>query len=279
MPPIRRYLRITKYSVLECRIYLDNPADGPRWLLNPRDPALPRIIQSVKPLVLPKLREERERTKEKGKKSKSVKDVVVQGMQVVNLVGTSDFGPDDFEVSIYITETSTRHSLLTKSKTFKDKPSSHGYSQPDTAISGSSTSRLGGGSPTILIREESDEDSMNLGSIPAAEDDDVPRTRSRQSEKEPMTVDSESDSSEGFEDMDHGFSRSKSLTFGGGDDKKLALNTSYEGFSIYGRILCLVVSHKGGRTTNPSTNQEGSRQDMMKDWIVSTQAPKEVELD
>ncbi len=25
MAPIRRYLRITKYSVLECRIYLDNP--------------------------------------------------------------------------------------------------------------------------------------------------------------------------------------------------------------------------------------------------------------
>ena len=79
MPPIRRYLRITKYSVLECRIYLDNPADGPRWLLSPRNPALPRIIQSVKPLVLPKLREERERAKEKGKKTKSVKDVVVEG--------------------------------------------------------------------------------------------------------------------------------------------------------------------------------------------------------
>jgi hypothetical protein len=79
MPPIRRYLRITKYSVLECRIYLDNPADGPRWLLNSRDPALPQIMKSVKPYVLPKLREERERTKEKGKKVKSVKDVVVEG--------------------------------------------------------------------------------------------------------------------------------------------------------------------------------------------------------
>lgn len=81
MAPIRRYLRISKYSVLECRIYLDNPADAQRWLLNPRDPVLPRVIESVRPLVLPKLREENERSKGKGKKKKKgVKDVVVEGM-------------------------------------------------------------------------------------------------------------------------------------------------------------------------------------------------------
>ena len=80
MAPIRRYLRITKYSVLECRIYLDNPALAQTWLLNPRNPVLPRVIESVRPLVLPKLREESERSKSKGKKKKNVKDVVVEGM-------------------------------------------------------------------------------------------------------------------------------------------------------------------------------------------------------
>jgi hypothetical protein len=79
MAPIRRYLRISKYSVLECRIFLENPADGPRWLLNPQDPALPRVFEAIRPLVLPKLREENERAKGKGKKKKSVKDVVTQG--------------------------------------------------------------------------------------------------------------------------------------------------------------------------------------------------------
>src|SRR5271168_5250235 len=80
MAPIRRYLRISKHSVLECRIFLENPADGPRWLLNPQDPALPRVFEAIKPLVLPKLREENERAKgSKGKKKKSVKDVVKQG--------------------------------------------------------------------------------------------------------------------------------------------------------------------------------------------------------
>jgi hypothetical protein len=81
MAPIRRYLRITKHSVLEVRIYLDRPSDAESWLLNSNDPALPRVIQAVRPLVLPKLREENERAKGRGggKSRKGVKDVVVEG--------------------------------------------------------------------------------------------------------------------------------------------------------------------------------------------------------
>lgn len=77
MAPIRRYLRISKYSVLECRIYLDNPSDT-RWLLNPRNPVLPRVFEAVRPLVLPKVREENERLWAR-KKSKPVKDVIAEG--------------------------------------------------------------------------------------------------------------------------------------------------------------------------------------------------------
>lgn len=82
MAPIRRYLRITKHSVLEVRIYLDRPADAEAWLLKRGDPALPRVIQAIQPLVLPKLREENERGKGRGgakARKKGVKDVVVQG--------------------------------------------------------------------------------------------------------------------------------------------------------------------------------------------------------
>lgn len=78
MAPVRRYLRITKYSVLEVRIYLDSPHLAESWLLNPRRPILPLVIQSVRPLVLPKLREENERGKKGGKK-RAVKDTVVHG--------------------------------------------------------------------------------------------------------------------------------------------------------------------------------------------------------
>jgi len=79
MAPIRRYIRITRHSVLECRIFLENPADEPRWLLNENDPALLRVFEAVKPLILPKLREENERARGKGKKKKTVKDIVKQG--------------------------------------------------------------------------------------------------------------------------------------------------------------------------------------------------------
>jgi hypothetical protein len=79
MAPIRRYLRITKYSVLECRIYLDNPALAQTWLLNPRNPILPKVIESVRPLVLPKLREEKERARKRSTRKKNIKDVVVEG--------------------------------------------------------------------------------------------------------------------------------------------------------------------------------------------------------
>lgn len=79
MAPIRRYLRISKYSVLECRIYLDDPALAHSWLLNPRSPVLPKVIESVRPLVLPKLREERERSRKKSTKKRGIKDIVVEG--------------------------------------------------------------------------------------------------------------------------------------------------------------------------------------------------------
>ena len=85
MAPVRRYLRISKYSVLECRIYLDNPSLAQSWLLNPRDPILPKVIESIRPLVLPKLREENERARKKSSKKKGIKDVIVQGRQAHSL--------------------------------------------------------------------------------------------------------------------------------------------------------------------------------------------------
>ena len=53
------------------------------------------------------------------------------------------------------------------------------------------------------------------------------------------------------------------------DKKKLALNTMYDGFSIYGRILCLVVKRRG--TAKGKESAGGSGQAMMEEWIASTQ--------
>jgi hypothetical protein len=46
--------------------------------LNSRDPALPRVFEAIRPLVLPKLREENERLFMR-KKGKPVKDVIAEG--------------------------------------------------------------------------------------------------------------------------------------------------------------------------------------------------------
>ncbi|KAH7078432.1 hypothetical protein FB567DRAFT_450224 [Paraphoma chrysanthemicola] len=249
MAPLRRYLRITKHSVLEVRIYLDRPADAEAWLLKRENPALPRVIQAVRPLVLPKLREENERGKGKGgarAKKKGVKDVVIE---------------DDFEVSIFLTELSSRHSVLTKQKVVKDKARIRSNSGKLTnwLTTGTSDQPLlvnDDAPETLVIREEDDDHAINLTDIPEADsqnDSDesalfVPGQPTKQGNTNQRTA--------GVEEEDADFQD---------DKKKLVLNTSYDGFSIYGRILCLVVKRRGVRAAPPSSQQ------MLENW-VSTQA-------
>lgn len=175
-------------------------------------------------------------------------------------------------MSLYLTETSARHSLLTKSKTFKEKSSRR--SQLNTSI-GDITGTGDAGSP-VAIRDESDEENLNLDAIPLAEDSNSSSVQNRFGRRT-STIDVDSDSSEGFEAINENTAPSNGNNHSDveGDKKKLGMSTSYDGFSIYGRILCLVVTRKGEKTS-PAANHAGG-QDMMKDWIVSTQAPKQVE--
>ncbi|GKT43067.1 uncharacterized protein ColSpa_03248 [Colletotrichum spaethianum] len=291
MAPLRRYLRITKYSVLECRIYLDNPALAQSWLLNPRNPILPKVIESVRPLVLPKLREEqeRERTKKKSSKKKSIKDVVVQ---------------DEFEVSMFLTETSTRHSLLTKHKHFRDKATSKLQSNSNKLISETNDAPIdldieaGGSGATAHIREESEseEDSGGLSRIPAVDETSRPR-RSKRQRGEPRETDADYEmpldddaaaeaSAIEIDSEDDVFPPSKRIKKQGtgsdveqddDDKKKMAMDVSYEGFAIYGRVLCLVVKKRQGlrlaATIGSGNAKQPAGQASMENWISSTQMP------
>ncbi|OCL10146.1 hypothetical protein AOQ84DRAFT_6468 [Glonium stellatum] len=295
MAPTRRYLRITKHSVLEVRIYLERPSDSESWLLRRDNPALPRVIEAVRPLVLPKLREENEKARGRaggrGKK-KGVKDVVVG---------------DDFDVSIFLTELSSRHTLLTKHKSFQDKPRLRSNSGKLTGWLTAGTSDQPVGVPedddAPMIREEDKEDAINLDDIPETSgDSEIPELissqkrsrrskRRRQNSEEGIFVGDSDDSAEYFQtqrsppikrnkrakerETDPAIGDENEDDGGGLDDKKkLRMDTSYDGFSIYGRVLCLVIKRKGSRPTVGESRVPISSQQMLENW-VSTQAAAE----
>ncbi|PBP26804.1 hypothetical protein BUE80_DR002266 [Diplocarpon rosae] len=261
MAPIRRYLRITKFSVLECRIYLDNPSLADTWLLSSRNPVLPRIIESVRPLVLPKLREENERSKGKSGKKKGVKDVVVE---------------EEFEVSVFLTETSTRHSLLSKQKIFKEprKKDLRSNSSKLTGVTGDAPIEVE--DEPVIVREGNEEEELRLQDIPEADyiesDDGLFVNQEPRSSKRPRAAVGESQSPGlGIEPPSK---RRRDDNLKETDDKKkMAMETTYDGFSIYGRVLCLVVKRRDPKGNAPAGI--GGGQATMENWISSTQIPLE----
>jgi hypothetical protein len=133
----------------------------------------------------------------------------------------------------------------------------------------------------VALREESDEAPFDLDELPDVDD-----------------AESVSDSNSLFVDDEEGPRRSKrprtntnaestgaaerplkrSKDSKTADDeqidekKKMAMETSYDGFAIYGRVLCLVVKRKD-KGKSPSGRGEG--QATMENWISSTQMPAE----
>lgn len=277
MAPVRRYLRITKYSVLECRIYLDSPALAQSWLLHPRHQTLARVMEAIRPLVLPKLREEKERERAKKKPSKKsrVKDVIVK---------------DDFEVSMFLTETSTRHSLLSKKKHFREKGPSLMQSNTTKLISETNDQPVdvddADFAPIHIEEESGDEEDIDLSAIPTA---DIQGGAKRDRD---FTADAsdfgDADADNGAIEVDSGdeeppskrrreIHRLNSDEDAEDDKKKMAMDVSYEGFAIYGRVLCLVVKRRDAGAKNKQSALAGGNaatgQAKMENWITSTQMP------
>ena len=211
-------------------------------------------------------------------------------------------GSDEFDVSIFLTETSTRHSLLIKSKDFKNKKrriqSNSGKMTGwlDSNVEKEQIENINKNTEDpIIIGEEEDENNVpaaiNLNDIP-----EVPDTASGSSslrfvnahtsaaatESEAYEISSD-ESGEGQKDLTSKVVGHKGKEIVGRNNyvqdsldnkKKLLLNTTYEGFSIYGRILCLIVNYKkptiarkssGG---GPTAASRGS-QKMLEQWVSS----------
>jgi hypothetical protein len=142
----------------------------------------------------------------------------------------------------------------------------------------------------IVIREEDDDEPINLADIPAAgQPGKQPKRSARQrhrrgkNEDDALSHRSDSEGSDLFVPEPTKRSRTKARTENADQDsddepqaddkKKLGLNTSYDGFSIYGRILCLVIKRRGVRNVAGASGATSS-QAMLENW-VSTQAVAE----
>jgi hypothetical protein len=280
MAPIRRYLRITKYSVLEVRIYPEKPSDAP-WLLSTRDPVLSRVIDEVRPKVLPKLREENENAKKKGgKKKKGIRDVASQ---------------EDFEVVMFLTEGLTRHSLITKQKLFAKKPKIQATGNKLTGWLNNSENPItleDNDEVPVGLREEEGEDEHRLDDIPEVTSKGKRKVDHELVDDDPLFVSSDDEGTFQTQRVAPSKRRKGARRQGNkvnsneepeaeleieDDKKKMALNTTYDGFSIYGRILCLIVKRKGKKAAPGAVGAPAGGSQMMEHW-VSTQVAQEAGL-
>lgn len=227
-------------------------------------------------------------------------------------------------MSIFLTETHTRHSLVTKHKHFHDTTQTKLTSNSGRLVGASHDAPidvdLRAAAAPITLQEDSDSEDVatDLAAIPAApvdaDDADVTVAPGRRSKRvrtntigaEPdahqqgaesdLEMVSSDDSAPGSSSPGHQPpSKRRKATAGadteGDDKKKLALDISYEGFSIYGRVLCLVVKRRerpnasttggarGGSTRARQDAAAGGGQAMMESFIISTQVPAGAEAD
>lgn len=187
-----------------------------------------------------------------------------------------------------MTDPSTRHSLLRKQKYYRDPSQRLRPASRNLAGLGSQAPTKDDSRPDspIAIREEGDDDddddeatTRNVPPILGSEDDETHiiqdsdndieqpartrqptrhqegsnaegrrsrRSRGRPEPSEPMEIEDDEDQ----------------------DTKKLIAQCTYDGYSIYGRILCLVVKRRQG-TIERARAPTGPA--MMEDWIASTQ--------
>lgn len=203
-------------------------------------------------MVLPKLREENERLWMR-KKSKPVKDVISEGTAAVIPITFTMFprltdivDADEFEVAIFLRESRTRHSLLTRQKTFHGHADQRGTVAAVESENGLVESAAEAADAEVII-ESDEEPELDLNNIPqaAAGDQEPPKsnTWSRRGKREAIQAEAEE---------------------AGADEKKLRFSTHYESFNICGWVLCLLITRKGDRA-GPN------KQPLMEEWI-STQA-------
>lgn len=196
---------------------------------------------------------------------------------------------DEFEVSMFLTETPTRHSILMKHKHFRDKVPPRMQSNSSKLLGETSASPIDVDDDTAapVLREEDEED-ISLDNIPEAGAAGQGK-RPRESPESGSEFDGDSD----VESVHGSAPPSKRARqdetpdeeVEDEDKKKMAMDISYEGFAIYGRVLCLVVKRREPAGRRPpaaaaaaaGAGEKPTGQAMMENWISSTQVPAGME--
>jgi len=180
-----------------------------------------------------------------------------------------------------LTETSSRHALLKKDKRARSEKPSLGTTKGRLTGAGTQDVPVDveGGTDMPMVREESQEDAETaLGDIPLAQNSPINGDvqAAPQGGRDLLFV-SEGSEDEQFQAQGDPLptnEKKESVPIGQGDreddKKKMALNTTYDGFTIYGRILCMVIKRRGSARGREQAGVSG--QAMMEEWIASTQA-------
>lgn len=193
---------------------------------------------------------------------------------------------------MFLTETSTRHSILTKKKHFREKGPSMMQSNATKLIRETNDQPVDVDetdfAPIRIEEGSDDEGGIDLSKIPVAKSQGGPK-RDRSLAVEDSELDDGDDLGTAIDvDADSEGPPSKRRREVAGpesdseteeDKKKMAMDVSYEGFAIYGRVLCLVVKKtsaglKPSHSSTPGGNA-ATGQAKMENWISSTQMPAE----
>lgn len=182
---------------------------------------------------------------------------------------------------MFLTESSTRHSLLTKHKDFQDKGATMMESNSSKLLSGNGAEPIDVDAVPIRREDDSDDEGFRLADIPSVDASRASKRRRSQAnaaaelgsssdeeDQNPIEIDSDEEPPPGKRRR---AVNPQSEDENDNDKKKMAMVVSYEGFTIHGKVLCLVVKKRNERVVNTGSTAPRGGQARMENWISSTQ--------
>jgi hypothetical protein len=169
---------------------------------------------------------------------------------------------EDFEASLYLTGSGTLHAVLRKDRSAEVK-------QPIVRSNSTRLTDAARSSPVIVRDEEEESPTPDIHEIPEAP---------VEGEEEPLFLpgpDNEDSSDDEYVPLPTSPTpKTRALEKEAviEDKKKLKFRTEYEGFTIYDKVLCLVITRKEKKKDKAATREKAG---LIEGWIVMSQAVRD----